>query len=293
MMKIGVSSFSYERLTKANELSMKDTIAMAREQGFDCIELLDIWRQAPDCEAPHRLAEGLREEAERVGIELCCYTVAADFLKCPDGDVAREVERIKVAVDLAAVLGVPVMRHDASYGFPADHAGLKSFDIALPLLRDACLEITEYAAESGVKTMVENHGRFCQDSLRVEKLVTAVNHSNFGVLIDIGNFVCVDEDNSVAVGRLAPYAFHCHAKDFHLKAGTGLFPGRGWNVSRGGNFWRGAIIGHGDVALLPCIRALKQAGYDGALAIEFEGMEDVLTGIASGHENLRRLIDMA
>ena len=185
------------------------------------------------------------------------------------------------------------MRHDASYGFPADHTGLKSFDIALPRLRDACLEITEHAAEAGVKTMVENHGRFCQDSQRVEKLVVAVHHPNFGVLIDIGNFVCVDEDNSVAVGRLGPYALHCHVKDFHLKPGTDPFPGAGWHVSRGGNFWRGAIVGHGDVPLLSCIRILKQSGYQGVLAIEFEGMEDVLTGISLGQANLRKLIDVA
>ena len=299
-MKIGVSSFSYERLTDAGEMSMKDTISKAKEQGFDVIEMLDIWRQAPDCDAPEKLAEELREEAARVGIELSAYTVAADFLRGSGGDVAKEIERIKVAVDLAAILGVPCMRHDASYGFPADWQGLKSFDRALPRLRDACREITEYAAEKGVKTMVENHGRFCQDSRSVEKLVVAVDHPNFGVLIDIGNFVCVDEDNAVAVGRLAPYAFHCHAKDFHLKPGTDFFPGRtlessrfDWNVSRGGNYWRGAIIGHGNVPLLSCIRALKQSGYNGVLAIEFEGMEDPLTGIALGKENLRRLIEMA
>ena len=292
-MKIGVSSFSYERLTKAGAMTMEDTISKAKEQGFDVIELLDIWRQAPDCKDPHALAAELRDEAVSVGIKLSAYTVAADFLRGSGGDTVKEVERIKQAVDLAAVLGVPAMRHDASYGFPADYDGTRSFDSVLPRLRDACREITEYAAEKGVRTMVENHGRFCQDSRRVEKLVVAVDHPNFGVLIDIGNFVCVDEDNSVAVGRLAPYAFHCHVKDFHLKPGTGVFPGTGWNVSRGGNFWRGAIIGHGNVPLLSCLRALKQSNYDGVLAIEFEGMEDVLQGIALGQANLRKLVEMA
>jgi len=292
-MKIGVSSYCYERLTKAGEMSMKDTISKAKEQGFDVIEMLDIWRQAPDCDAPEALAAELRKEAGRVGIELSAYTVAADFLRGSGGDTAKEVARIRTAVDLAAILGVPCMRHDASYGFPADYAGTKGFDSVLPRLRDACREITEYAAERGVKTMVENHGRFCQDSRRVEKLVVAVDHPNFGVLIDIGNFVCVDEDNAIAVGRLAPYAFHCHVKDFHLKPGTDVFPGTGWNVSRGGNYWRGSIIGHGNVPLPSCIRALKQSGYQGVLAIEFEGMEDPLTGITLGQENLRRLIDMA
>jgi hypothetical protein len=41
--------------------------------------------------------------------------------------------------------------------------------------------------------MVENHGFFCQDSERVEKLITQVGKENFGALVDIGNFLCVDE----------------------------------------------------------------------------------------------------
>ena len=66
-----------------------------------------------------------------------------------------------------------------------------------------------------------------------------------------------------------------------------------WNVSRGGNFWRGAIIGHGNVPLLPCIRTLKRAGYAGVLSIEFEGIEDPLMGTELGQANLRRLVEMA
>ena len=78
--------------------------------------------------------------------------------------------------------------------------------------------------------MVENHGFFCQDSVRVEKLVTAIDHPNFGVLLDMGNFLCADDNPTTAVGRLLPYTFHCHAKDFHIKPGTDPYPGEGWLI---------------------------------------------------------------
>lgn len=292
-MKIGVSSYSYIRLTRAGQMTLKDTVAKAKEQGFDVIEILGISSQAPDCKDPKGLAEELRKEAARVGIQIGAYTVGADFLKGSGGDLGKEIERVKGEVDLAAIMGAPCIRHDATGGFPPEHRGPKSFDNALPRLKEGCRAVTEYAAPKGIKTTVENHGRFCQDSRRVEKLVVAVDHPNFGVLIDIGNFVCVDEDPRVAVGRLMPYAFHCHAKDFHLKSGTLPFPGKGWGVSRGGNFYRGSIIGHGDVPLLPCLRVMKQAGYAGVLSIEFEGMEDVLTALEIGQANLRKLVEMA
>lgn len=292
-MKIGVSSYSYIRLTRAGEMTLKDTIGKAKEQGFEVIEILGLSSQAPDCNDPKALAAELREEADRVGIELGAYTVGADFLKGSGGDLAAEIERVKGEVDLAAIMGAPLIRHDASNGFPSDHKGPRSFENALPRLAEGCRAVTEYAAGMGIKTCVENHGRFCQDSERVEKLVVAVDHPNFGVLIDVGNFVCADEDHQIAVGRLMPYAFHCHAKDIHIKSGVLPNPGKGWGISRGGNYIRCAIIGHGDVPLLPCFRIMKQAGYTGVLSIEFEGLEDVMLGLEIGQANLRRLVEMA
>jgi len=290
-MKIGVSSYSFSRLVNAGAMRQIDVIAKAKEMGFDVLEFSKI--AVPEGKTLPEFAAELRAEANRVGIDLVNYTIAADFLKGSDGDLAAEIERVRGEVDIAEILGVPGMRHDASGGWPADHAGPKSFEAALPRLAEGCRAVTEYAATKGIKTMVENHGYFCQDSLRVEQLVTAVDHPNFGVLIDMGNFICVDDDPPMAVGRLMPYAFHCHAKDFHLKPGTGPFPGEGWARSRGGNHWRGAIIGHGNVPVLQCIRIMCAAGYTGVLSIEFEGMEDVLTGIRIGQENLRRLVAMA
>lgn len=72
---------------------------------------------------------------------------------------------------------------------------------------EGCRAVTEYAQQFGIKTMIENHGYFCQDSDRVEKLINQVNHSNFGLLLDMGNFVCVDEEPEKAIGKLMPHAF--------------------------------------------------------------------------------------
>jgi sugar phosphate isomerase/epimerase len=182
------------------------------------------------------------------------------------------------------------MRHDATQGFKPGYRGPKGFQDALPILIKGCRAVTEFAAELGIKTMVENHGFFCQDSERVELLVNGVNHENYGVLVDIGNFLCADEDPVKAVGRLAPYAFHVHAKDFHTKSGISPNPGLGWFNSRGGNYLRGSIIGHGDVPVEQCIKILKKAGYNGNISIEFEGMEDPLLGIAVGIENLKAFL---
>jgi sugar phosphate isomerase/epimerase len=289
-MKIGVSSYSFSRLVGAGAMGQLAVIASAREIGFDVIEFSSI--AVPEGKTLPDFAAALREEAARVGIEIANYTIGADFLKGSGGDLQAEIARVKGEVDVAQILGSPGIRHDASSGWPADHGGPKSFEAALPRLAQGCRAVTEYAADKGIKTMVENHGRFCQDSVRVEQLVTAVNHPNFGVLIDMGNFLCADDDPATAVGRLMPYAFHCHAKDFHVKPGSDVFPGKGWFESRAGNYLRGAIIGHGNVQVLQCLRIMHREGFQGVLSIEFEGIEDVLMAIQAGHDNLRRLVGM-
>ena len=287
-MKIGVSSYSFGRLVKAGEITQLDVIREAKEMGFSVIEFSTF--VLPEGETPQSFAPKVKEECEKHGLEIACYTIGADFLNGSDGDLEKEVDRVKEDVRVAQMLGVPCMRHDGSRGYPPERKAPRGFDDALPTLAKGCRAVTEFAADLGVKTTVENHGYFCQDSVRVEKLINAVGHENFGVLIDIGNFICVDEDPATAVGRLAPYAFHVHAKDFHRKPGASWNPGEGWAQSRGGNRWRGSIIGHGDVPILQCLRVLKKADYDGVCSIEFEGMEEPRKGIRIGLDNLKRMM---
>lgn len=288
-MRIGVSSYSFSRLVGSGEMKQVDIIAKTKEIGFDVIEFSTL--AVPEGTTKIQHAKNLRAEADRVGLPIVNYTIGANFL-CEAG-WQSEVERLKEELEVATILGVKGMRHDATPGFAPSYKGVRSFDAALPMLADGCRAVTENAQKLGIRTMVENHGFFCQDSMRVEKLVTAVNHPNFGLLVDMGNFLCADDQPETAIGRCMPYAFHVHAKDFHVKSGMMPNPGAGWFRSRAGNFLRGSIIGHGDVPILQCLRVMKNAGYDGVLSIEFEGMEPVLDGIKIGHDNLRRYVDMA
>ena len=287
-MKIGLCSYSLHRMVLAGELTQLEMIGEAAKLGFDRIEF-STW-VLPEGETPLRFAPKVKDECEAHGLAIEAYTIGADFLNGSGGDWRKEAERLKDEVRVAQILGAPRMRHDASRGYPPERKGARGFDDALPTLAKGCRAVTEFAADLGINTMVENHGRFCQDSERVEKLINTVGHENFGVLIDIGNFLCVDENPAIAVGRLAPYAFHVHAKDDHTRPGTAFDPGEGWSVSRGGNYMRAAILGHGDVPVRQCLALLRKAGFDGVCSIEFAGQEDARKGIALGHGNLKRML---
>ncbi len=286
-MKTAVSSYSFSHLMRTAGETQLTVIEKAKNLGFDAIEFTDL--TPPKGESAQSFAARLKAEAQRVGVEISCYSVGADLLTGSDGDLAAEVEKIKEKADIAAALGVSLMRHDAAYAYHGK-GGLRSFADVLPRLADGCRQITEYAQTKGIRTMVENHGFFCQDSPRVEALVSAVGHPNFGLLVDMGNFLCADEDPTLAVSRTAPYAFNVHAKDFLIKPGTGPCP-EGFFMTRAGNYLRGTVLGHGTVPVAQCVNALKKAGYDGYLTLEFEGMERNEEALRIGSALLRQLCE--
>ena len=119
-----------------------------------------------------------------------------------------------------------------------------------------------------------------------------MGHDNFGALVDIGNFMCADEDPNYATGVMCGYARHVHAKDFYFKSGAETDPGAGWFRSRAGNYLKGTVIGHGDAHAAQSLGILKRSGYDGWISVEFEGMEDNLTGLQLGLENVKRFWGM-
>lgn len=287
-MKTSVSSYSYSSYMKNSGKNQLDLVPLAKEMGFDAIEFTDL--RPSEGESQEYYARRIRAEADRVGIEISSYTIGADLLNADSLD--EEVERLKGQVDVAAILGVKVMRHDATGGYKGAERTYKTFEDALPVLAEGCRRVTEYAATKGIQTTVENHGQFAQDSVRVEKLVHAVGHPNFGLLCDIGNFLCADDPSVTAVSRVAPFARHVHVKDFHIKSGSEPNPGKGYFTSRGGTYLRGAILGHGNVPVYQCLRILKQSGYDGYVSIEFEGIEDNLPALEIGLANLKNYISM-
>lgn len=285
-MKIGVSSYSFQQLINSGEETQLSIIKKAKEMGFEGIEFIDL--SAPEGVSESDYAAMLKEESDKIGLPIIAYTIGANLLN-PDG-LDAEVERVCRKIDIAEILGAKILRHDAAWSVPNGIKSHLGFEHVLPTLIEGCKRITEYAASKGIVTMIENHGFFCQDSDRVEKIVNGVANPNFGVLIDMGNFSCADENSAKAVGRLAPYAKHVHAKDFHIKSGNGLNPGKGFFKSRGGNYLRGSIIGHGDIPVYQCIQILKSSGYDGWISVEFEGLEKCLDGIEIGFENLKKMI---
>lgn len=293
-MKIAVSSYSYNQRIAKGEMTQLDALRMAAKQGFEGIEFTDLRpenKKAPTLEEQLEYASALKAEAESLGVTIVSYLIGANFYSGDAETDKAEIERVCGQVDVAEALGAKIMRHDVckTEKFPF---GTVSFDRMLPTIAENVRAVTEYAERKGIRTCSENHGFIAQDSDRVEKLYNTVAHSNYGVLVDMGNFACVDESSVTAVSRLAPYAIHAHAKDFHIRPfGEPAVTGEKSFLSRGCRRLVGCALGDGDIPVEQCVAILKRAGYDGWIAIEFEGNNDCVEEIARGYERLKKYIE--
>ena len=286
-MKLCVSSYSLSRWRRENGKTLEDTIDVVADIGVTAIEFSGL----DNAVKPLQRAAKLRTYAERRGVTIASYSTWAELLR-PPAQQATAVAALKKEVDVAAALGVDRMRHDVTWGYGQSAHGLKgprTFAAALRVVVPAIREVANYGAAHGVRTSLENHGFFMQASRRVEQLIRTVNHKNFGLTMDMGNFMCVNEPPVSAVRRVAKYAQMVHTKDFHARPKKTL-PLPGWFATPTPIALRGAIVGHGVIDVPKQIAILKRAGYRGFLSLEFEGLEEPLTAVKMGVEYLRGLL---
>jgi sugar phosphate isomerase/epimerase len=290
-MKIGLSTYSLLNAIESGEMTVLDAIEWIKDNGGEHMEIVPYGFSLID---NPDLADAVREKAKSVGIDLSNYSMPANFVQETREAFEEEVERVKRHVDLVHRLGIRHMRHDVTaFSIKPEETTIGHFEKHLHLIVEGSRRIAEYAERYGITTTIENHGFCVQASDRVQRVLLEVNRPNFKTTLDIGNFLCVDEQPVIGVMKNLPYASLIHVKDFYYRPFDEHPGGGGWIRTTNGNWLRGAIVGHGDLPIRKIIKLIKASGFDGYMTVEFEGMEDCREGSRIGMENLRRFWEEA
>ncbi|NMO95426.1 sugar phosphate isomerase/epimerase family protein [Paenibacillus lemnae] len=284
-MKLGVSSYSLFQAMNAGRMNILEVIDWVAEIGGEHIEIVPglgyNFQDQPDLE------QQIIDKAKSAGIEISNYAIGANFITETDEQYEAEIARVIAEVDRVHRLGAKLMRHDVA---SRPDTSIANFNQDLEKVAAACRRIADHAKQFDITTSLENHGYYVQASDRVQSVIHAVDRPNFKTTLDVGNFVCVDEDPLSAVKKNLPYASMVHIKDFYIRPST-RNPGEGWFKSSGGSYLRGAIAGHGDLDMYEIIRSVKSSGYNGFLSIEYEGMEECTKGTKIAFDNVKRIWD--
>jgi len=285
-MKIGLSTYSLLNALKSGEMTVLDVIQWIADNGGEHMEIVPYGFTLVD---NVKLADAVREKAKETNIELSNYSMPANFVQPTKEAFDAEMVRVKEHVNLVHRLGMKHMRHDVTaFTIPKEQMTISWFEESLPLIVRGSRIIADYAAEYGITTTIENHGFSVQASDRVQRVLHAVDRPNFKTTLDIGNFMCVDEDPVIGVMKNLQYASLVHMKDFYFRAYDEPPGGGNWFRTANDNYLRGAIVGHGEIPIRKIVKLIKESGYNGYITIEFEGMEECKEASRIAMDNVRR-----
>jgi sugar phosphate isomerase/epimerase len=201
----------------------------------------------------------LKRHAFVRGIPISGSAVGNNFVlpKGPQRDA--QIAMVKLWIDRCALLGAP---HIRVFAGPV-HKELSPAD-ARKLCIEAMEECGEYAGAKGIFLGLENHGGIVAEPTDLLEIVHAVKSPWVGINLDTGNFHT--DDPYADLARCAPYAVNVQYK-------IEMLP-RGHTVKVFADTGR-------------IVKILRDANYQGYVALEHEAKEDPWKTVPGWLEKLR------
>jgi sugar phosphate isomerase/epimerase len=138
----------------------------------------------PD-EEIYDFARNIKKLCDELDIEISGTGVKNDFADPNAQRRALDIQRIKYWIDVAVVLGAPVMRV-FNGAIPEDILSSDWETIAKERIVPALIECAEYGAQKGIKIGMQNHGDITSTADQVIRILQWANHPNLGVVNDTG-----------------------------------------------------------------------------------------------------------
>jgi len=247
---------SFKHKDPAKRITLFDFIDYCADQGLEGAELTSYYfpEQFDD-----RYLLQLRRHAFLHGVSISGSAVGNNFVlpKGPKRD--EQIAHVKKWVDHCAVLGAP---HIRVFAGPVD----KALDLATSkrLSIEAFEECCEYAGMKGIFLGLENHHGIVSEPEDLLDIVRAVKSPWFGINLDTGNFNT--DDPYADLATCAPYAVNVQVKAEIQR--------RHDKAKSLADFNR-------------LVKILRDANYQGWVALEYEAAEDPWTGVPKYLKQLR------
>lgn len=203
----------------------------------------------------------LKNHCHLRGITVSGGAIRNDYCQPAGEKLEADLAHTKTWVDHYAKLGAPVIRIFAG-NLPKD----ANLDQTLTHCARTCELACQYAASKGVVLALENHGGVTAKAEGLLQIVRQVQSTHFGVNFDSGNFRST-ADPYEELAMIAPYAVNAQIK-------VEMFP----NGQKA------------ETDLARVLSILKDAGYSGWVALEYEAAEDPREAIPRHVEKLQQLL---
>jgi 3-oxoisoapionate decarboxylase len=261
-MKVGIDSYCYHRYfgeiypdqqDPGVRWSFRDFVHRAAELQVDGVSLESCFFESLE---PEYLAE-IKAVLDQRGMERVLAWGHPDGLEAGRNEQAwRDMNAL---IPKAQFMGADIMRIVASSLMFRNEPHGPQIDAIVQMLKES----VKIAADCGVVLAIENHLDYT--SAEIEQILERVGSEWLKVNFDTGNTLRMMEDPVAAARRLGPYTVATHTKD--VDACRHVRPEEWY-------FFSSVPVGTGLSDMPGMVRALKQCGYQGVLAVESDHHKD-------------------
>ena len=253
-LKISLAQWSLHRAFNKKKLDPVNFASIAKNTyNINAVEYVNGFYS--DHSGEEKFWMEMRNRASGAGVESLLMMVddEGDLGTADDETRRTSVENHFKWVNAANILGCHTVRVNAF--------GETDRSVYRAAIVDGMGQLAEYAAQSNLNIVIENHGLFSSDASLIAGIVKEVNMPNFGTFPDFGNWClsakwgstqgdCDQEyDRYQGVQELLPYAKAVSAKSYN-------FNDKGEDTKI--DYYR-------------MLKIVKESKYDGYIGIEYEG----------------------
>ena len=261
-MKTGIDSYCYHRYfgevypdqeDPGVRWTFQDFVNRAAELEVDGVSLESCFFDSLE---PGYLGE-IKAALDEKGMERVLAWGHPDGLEAGRNEAAwREMNDL---IPKARFMGADVMRIVASSLMFRNEPHGPQIKAVVKMLRES----VKIAADHGVVLAIENHIDYTSEE--IEQILQRVGSDALKVNFDTGNTLRMMEDPVAAARRLGPYTVATHTKD--VDACRHVRPEEWY-------FFSSVPVGTGLIDMPGVVRALKDSGYEGVLAVESDHHKD-------------------
>jgi sugar phosphate isomerase/epimerase len=266
-MKLSLAAYSFRHYltdhrrgtkpTAAAPMTLESFVDLCAGYPLDGVELTSYYVPEPP---PDGYLQALRRRAFLLGLTVSGTAIGNTFTHPPGEKRDEQIAYTKRWIDRAADLGAPTIRIFAGE-VQKGTTEAQARQWCIDAIREACA----HAAGRGVILALENHGGIVTTADQLLSIVREIDSDWFGVNWDSGNFRGADP--YAELKAIAPYAVTAQIK-----------------VSIG-------AAGHAQPAdWARIVGMLREVGYRGWVALEYEEQEDAKAAVPRLLDQLHRLI---
>jgi len=261
-MKVGIDSYCYHRYfgeiypdqqDPGVRWSVHDFIRRAAELGVEGVSLESCFFDSLE---PDYLA-AIKAALDERGLERVLAWGHPNGLEA--GRSEKAWRQMNDLIPKARFMGAKIMRIVASSLMFRNEPHRPQIDAIVKMLKESA----KIAADCGVVLAIENHIDYT--STEILETLERVDSDSLKVNFDTGNTLRMMEDPVAAARRLGPYTVATHTKD--VDACRHVRPEEWY-------FFSSVPVGTGLIDMPGVVRALKESGYDGVLAVESDHHKD-------------------